>query len=221
MGTHAYELLGRGTYSTNCLTEIHFMVRESKVFLVTGATDGCVAVWPVDWITHDGSGRVSIHETSTVQAIKWELHHAVHTSSIKALEHEEILPGYQILLSGGDDNSLSVTLVKLEDDVRVVSSVCVANAHASAITAVKILSCHTDTTTTIEIASSGNDQRVKLWSVVVDLETENTQEQVISVSLKTDRYSPVADIAAMDEMEIATKRVLVVGGVGTEMLRLS
>jgi hypothetical protein len=86
------------------------------------------------------------------------------------------------------------------------------------------LSCRTDTTITIEIASSGNDQRVKLWSVVVDLE-KKTQEQVISISLKTDRYCPVADIAAMDDMQIAdsagtTKRVLVLGGVGTEMLTI-
>lgn len=195
------------------------MVREAKVFLVTGATDGYIAVWPVDWITPEGSVNMS----STVQALKWELHHAVHTSSIKTLEHEEIIPGYQVVLSGGDDNSLSVTLVKLDDDVRVVSSVCVANAHASAITAVKILSYHTDTITTIEIASSGNDQRVKLWSVVVDL--EKTQKQVISISLKTDRYCPVADIAAMDDMQIAdsagtTKRVLVLGGVGMEMLSI-
>lgn len=195
------------------------MVRESKVFLVTGATDGYIAVWPVDWITPEESGRFSVNVTSDVQPLKWELHHAVHTSSIKTLEHEEILPGYQILLSGGDDNSLSVTLVKLDDDVRVVGSVCVANAHASAITEVNILSRRTDTATTIEIASSGNDQRVKLWSVVVDL----TQEQVISICLKADRYSPVADIAAMDDMEIVDtagtkKRVLVLGGVGMEML---
>ncbi|RAO69070.1 uncharacterized protein BHQ10_005082 [Talaromyces amestolkiae] len=222
MGAHTYELLGRGTYSTNCLTEVHFMVRESKVFLVTGATDGYIAVWPVDWITPKESGRFSVNMTSDVQPLKWELHHAVHTSSIKTLEHEEILPGYQMLLSGGDDNSLAVTLVKL-DDVRVVSSVCVANAHASAITAVKILSCRTDTATTIEVASSGNDQRVKLWSVVVDL--ENTRSQVLRISLQTDRYSPVADIAAMDDMEIidtagTTRRVLVLGGVGMEILTI-
>ena len=200
------------------------MVRDYKVFLVTGATDGYIAVWPVDWITHEGFGKFSVDVSSTVRSLKWELHHAVHTSSIKTLEHDEILPGWQILVSGGDDNSFSVTLVKLDDDIRVVGSVCVANAHASAITAVKILSYHTDTTTTIEIASSGNDQRVGLWSVVVDLE-KKTQEQVISISLKTDRYCPVADIAAMDDMQIAdsagtTKRVLVLGGVGIEMLTI-
>lgn len=200
------------------------MVRDYKVFLVTGATDGYIAVWPVDWITHEGFGKFSVDVSSTVRSLKWKLHHAVHTSSIKTLEHDEILPGCQILVSGGDDNSLSVTLVKLDDDARVVSSVCVANAHVSAITAVKILSCLTDTNTTIEIASSGNDQRVKLWSVVVDLE-KKTQEQVISISLKTDRYCPVADIAAMDDMQIAdsagtTKRVLVLGGVGIEMLTI-
>lgn len=200
------------------------MVQASKVFLITGATDGYIAVWPVDWIIPEGSDRFSVNETPTGQTLKWELHHAVHTSSIKALEHKEISPGYQIVLSGGDDNSLSVTLVKL-DDVRIVSSICVTNAHTSAITAVKILTCRTDAITTIEIASSGNDQRVKLWSVAVDLE-KKTPGQVISISLKTDRYCPVADIAAMDDMEIAdaagtTKRVLVLGGVGTEMLAIN
>ncbi|EEA21958.1 WD repeat-containing protein 6 [Talaromyces marneffei ATCC 18224] len=225
MDSHAYQLLGRGTYSTNCLTEVHFMIRKSRVFLATGATDGYLAVWPVEWITHEGSDKFSVNAASDVQTLTWELHHAVHTSSIKTLEHDEILPGYQLLVSGGDDNSLSVTLVKLDDDdVRVVSSVCVGNAHASAITAVKILSFYTDTTTTVDIASSGNDQRVKLWSVVVDL-ARKTQEPVITISLKSDQYCPVADIAAMDVMEIAdtagtTKRVLVLGGVGMEMLSI-
>ena len=73
MDAHAFELLGRGTYSTNCLTEVHFMVHASKVFLVTGATDGYIAVWPVDWIIPEGSDRFSVNETSTGQTLKWKL----------------------------------------------------------------------------------------------------------------------------------------------------
>ncbi|EED16385.1 WD repeat protein [Talaromyces stipitatus ATCC 10500] len=227
MDSHTYELLGKGTYSTNCLTEVHFMVQESRIFLVTGATDGYLAFWPVDWITHEGCYQFSVNTTFIVNTLKWELHHAIHASSIKALENGEVYPGYQVLVSGGDDNSLSITLVDLNGGVRVVSSVRIVNAHASAITAVKILSTRTDTTATLKIASSANDQRIKLWSVIIDLVKETSQEQVISVTLESDRYCPVADIAAMDDMEIAdnatgtTEKLLVLGGVGMEMVRWS
>lgn len=235
MDSHDFELLGKGTYSTNCLTEVHFLRSShfSRVFLVTGATDGYVAFWPLEWISHndiDGYKIIkplsSTGDVSTAtHSIKWQTHYAVHTSSIKTLEIEEISPGFHILVSGGDDDSLSATLVQEEDSsrVHVVSSVSVSNAHASAITAVKILTTSTSNgMTTLEIASSGNDQRVKLWRIVVKRDLEG-DGMISSISLQTDRYCPVADIAAMDVMEVAdatgiAKTGLVVCGVGISIL---
>ncbi|OKL56633.1 hypothetical protein UA08_08197 [Talaromyces atroroseus] len=229
--THAFELLGRGTYSTNCLTEVHFVGdSDSNFALVTGATDGYIAFWPLQWITHSRiDGYTTIASASattsvpTVHSIEWKTHHAIHTSSIKSLEVEEISPGFQVLVGGGDDNSLSVTLVRLDTVVRVVSSMSVSNAHASAVTAVRILHSSVSSeegrgTAILSVASAGNDQCVKLWSVTVGL----AQNQAIGISLVSVRYCPVADVAAMDIMEVGDSptvdRVLVIGGVGLEMV---
>lgn len=218
---------------------MHFLVTDSKVFLVTGATDGYLAFWPVNWITYKGSDEYTISSlppsgsASTIHHITWEKHHAMHASTIKTLEHGEIRPDLRVFVSGGDDNSLSIMLVKLDSDVRVLSSISIANAHASAITAVKLISTHScdssekSSATTWEVASTGNDQQVKTWSLVVDLEKEDSPHaQMISISLRSNRYCPVADIAAMDILEDynsqtgTVKRKLVIGGVGMEMIRL-
>lgn len=110
-----------------------------------------------------------------------------------------------------------MTLVRLDSTARVVSSISLSNAHASAITAVKILRSQSSKgSTTLSVASSGNDQRVKLWCVAIDLAGETA-----SISLQLDRYCPVADIAAMDTLDtLDTLEVLVLGGVGMEMINL-
>ncbi|CRG89998.1 hypothetical protein PISL3812_07039 [Talaromyces islandicus] len=228
-GCGTFDLLLRGTYSSNCLTEVHFVEIGSTRFLVTGATDGYIAFWPLTSITPlIDSGD----DTTTESSIEFSIHHAIHTSSIKSLETRKLSASCQLLVSGGDDNSLSVTTFQINSGKPIITTVSVPNAHASAITAIKILDVATvrndqsgSAGVVVNVASSGNDQRVKLWRIRID-NTKQAAEEAIRVSLDVDWYCAVADIAAMDVMEMpstnsnAKERVLVVAGVGMEMLRL-
>ncbi|KAH8700921.1 WD repeat protein [Talaromyces proteolyticus] len=223
----AFDLIGRGMYSTNCLTEVHFVEVGSTTYLVTGSTDGHLAFWPLgldneQWIAAEG-----------MLSIKWVIHHPIHSSSIKSLDIAKLSPTSHLLIGGGDDNSLSVTLFRSNDTNKSdIATVSIQNAHASAITAIKVLtttyhpsSNHPPSAAasskrnliTVTIASSGNDQRVKIWSVSIDNNKPATQ--AVTVSLEINRYCSVADIIAMDVLE-SSERMLVIGGVGVEMLRL-
>lgn len=147
-------------------------------------------------------------------------------------------------MAGGDDNALSISLLDLGPTESIenvsIATVSIADAHAASVTTVKLLerlhssSQSTCPTASMFIASSGNDHRVKIWSIGVNLEKEGVD--AINVSEKIDRYSPVADISSMDivrvpsndspEKEVGTlspssrelRTKLLVCGVGMEML---
>lgn len=215
---------------------MHFIEVGSTRFLLTGATDGYVAFWPLPefaMLTSRARDTLAVPE-----AVKWSIHHSIHASSIKSLETIRLSATCQLVVGGGDDNALSVTTFRLPTTTSttttepVITTIAVPNAHASAITALKILDCcHSSPTgsrdeqdsVTVEIASSGNDQRVKLWRVTID--STKTVSQTINIALLVNRYCAVADIAAMEVMEMpgadgTMDRVLVVAGVGMELLRL-
>jgi hypothetical protein len=207
---------------------VHFIEIGSTRYLVTGATDGYVAFWPLTGITYYDRGDNNNAAAAVVGSIEWNIHHAIHSSSIKSLEITKLSATCQLLIGGGDDNALSITTFCWfeENEPPVISTVSVPNAHASAITAIKILDVRNDDkngSAIVNIASSGNDQRVKLWRVGID----GSSTKAISVSLDVNWYCAVADIAAMDVMNMPnnndegkTERVLVVAGVGMEMLRV-
>jgi hypothetical protein len=207
--------------------------------LLTGATDGYIAFWPLTSITplidnNNNNYNDDAKALTTVKSIEWTIHHAIHTRTIKSLETIKLSSTCQLLIGGGDDNSLSVTTFFQDNSGEpTIATVSVPNAHASAITAVKILDVATvqndgnggtNNVIVVNVASSGNDQRVKLWRVSIDSSTK-LPEKAIRVCLNVDWYCAVADVAAMDVMEINNnddekERVLIVGGVGMEMLKL-
>ena len=143
-------------------------------------------------------------------------------------------------MAGGDDNSISVSLLPTPSDPCVsaqVTTVSIPDAHAAAVTAVKVLSQHMSQdvasnteSAKITVASSGNDHRVKIWSITVDPTQLGTQG--ITVEFLLDRYSSVADISSLGlihgsgrylsvETDVSASKEnqpkLVVGGVGMEM----
>lgn len=66
------------------------------------------------------------------------------------------------------------------------------------------------------VASSGNDQRIKLWSALVD-----SIDGDVQVSLQGDMYTAVADLSAIDQFTVQAsgqdREYLVLCGVGMEM----
>ncbi|KAJ5671277.1 hypothetical protein N7507_000404 [Penicillium longicatenatum] len=241
-----FTLLARGKYMTNCLTQGRFVVQESSVTLITAATDGYFTLWDLT----DTLKRFYTIKSSSLKAIgpfdpdtspediTCENRHEVHSNSIKAMELVLVSGTTTMVVSGGDDNSLSISLLgpapngTAEADT-YVSTISIPDAHAASITAIKVLSqtrCETTDsgldTTKVIMASAGNDHRVKIWSITVPL-SQNSGG--IEAHFLQDRYSSVADISSMalvrrldsgKSSEEESHATLLVGGVGIELLEV-
>ncbi|CAG8140062.1 unnamed protein product [Penicillium salamii] len=249
-GCH-FNLLARGTYMTNCLTQAHFLVTGSSVNLITAATDGFFTLWDLTktlesfYIITDSLLKAkNTFDGSSAPAddITCEGRYQIHSNSIKGMELVSLSSTATVIIAGGDDNSFSVSLLRASSATTGasadVATVSIPDAHAAAVTTVKVLSqqiirdaASNEESTKITVASSGNDHRVKIWSVVVDATQPGTQG--INVKFVLDRYSAVADISSLglvnnkqcsgtsadhDVAESQTSQAqLVVCGVGMEM----
>lgn len=242
--------MAKVTYMTNCLTQAHFLVEGSSVRLITAATDGYFTLWDLTstlapfYEIHASKLEVkpSIASSSISPAtISCESRYQIHSNTIKTMELVQISDTDTVVLTGGDDNSLSVSLLKASSTDSIagtqVTTVSVPDAHAAAVTTLKVLNqqvvqapgSHTSIHKLI-IASSGNDHRVKIWSIEVDPSQPVTRG--ISIELLLDRYSSVADISSIGLITEAGKTCqqdpvglngakLLVCGVGMEMLALA
>ncbi|KAJ5925273.1 hypothetical protein N7454_007912 [Penicillium verhagenii] len=245
---HSFTLLARGKYMTNCLTQCRFVVQDSSVKLMTAATDGYFTLWDLTdtlqpFYTIESSflkvqGRL---ESSTISPgeITCEDRHQVHSNSIKAMELIPLSETTTMVLSGGDDNSLAISLLRssphptTESDT-TISTISIPDAHAASVTTIKVLSqtssqvkntgAGTDTVNII-VASSGNDHRVKIWSISASVSGSSSGS--LEAHFLQDKYSPVADISSMClvrggvNSEDHVDTTLLVGGVGVELLKIN
>jgi WD40 repeat protein len=208
--------LARGKYMTNCLTQAHFLISSSSVSLITAATDGYFTLWdltstlePFYTITQSTlKAKHSFDGTSiSPENITCESRYQIHSNSVKGMELVPISDTATVIVAGGDDNSLSVSLLRTHpSDTGLnaqVTTVSIPDAHAASVTTVKVLNQQisrgvTSNTESIKftVASSGNDHRVKSWSIAVDL-SRQPGTQAIIVGFLLDTYSSVADISSL------------------------
>lgn len=235
---------------TNCLTQAHFLVTSSSVSLITAATDGHFTLWdltstlePFYTITKSALKAKQTFDGSSIspENITCESRYQIHSNSIKGMELVPISDTATVVVAGGDDNSLSVSLLRTHPSNTGtnahVATVSIPDAHAAAATTVKVLNQQisrdvTSNTESIKItvASSGNDYRVKIWLITVDPAQPGTEG--IIVRFLRDTYSSVADIASLGlvhgpgnslpaESQVPGSEIqqsrLVVCGVGIEM----
>ncbi|CRL17047.1 WD40/YVTN repeat-like-containing domain [Penicillium camemberti] len=245
-----FTLLARGKYMTNCLTQAHFLVTSSSVSLITAATDGHFTLWdltstlePFYTITKSALKAKQTFDGSSIspENITCESRYQIHSNSIKGMELVPISDTATVVVAGGDDNSLSVSLLRTHPSNTGtnahVATVSIPDSHAAAATTVKVLNQQisrdvTSNTESIKItvASSGNDYRVKIWLITVDPAQPGTEG--IIVRFLRDTYSSVADIASLGlvhgpgnslpaESQVPGSEIqqsrLVVCGVGIEM----
>lgn len=131
------------------------------------------------------------------------------------------------MIAGGDDNALTLSLLDttarpdsdphMEGSAHVqVHTISIPDAHAASVTTVKILE---QSGSLFTVASSGNDYRVKIWSVKVDATKRETD--AICIRNMVDYYSPVADISSLDVIHSAGSELkLIICGVGMELVRV-
>ena len=219
-----------------CLTQIKEYATSE---ILTASTDGHLAFWP---------GR---SDTPLFR-------HSVHQNSIKAMHSVDLVsqdPNQQnrLVITGGDDNALGLTLIRSASNfptfhAPVFQSLLISSAHAASITAICV---HTEETfycdlfrpngCYISFLTTGNDQRVKRWSVHVDFDRMaggwgddlgGPSMAAVQIGLLSDQPTEVADVGAMELVEIGSPHVpepppfggdktvhVLVVGIGMEVLQ--
>ncbi|PWY78525.1 WD repeat protein [Aspergillus sclerotioniger CBS 115572] len=221
-----FTLLANGTYMSNCLTQARFMRKGSSLSLITSSTDGYFTLWDLTTVlepfyTMSSSLRLKqpVEGASiTPASITCENRYQIHWNSIKCLELADVSDTLSLIVAGGDDNAMTVTL--LDTSVDAACTIAVPDAHAACIAATKILTQSqnpNEGTARLAVASSGNDHQVKIWWI--DIDARKNGPDRIQISKAAERYSSVADISSLDIIHDATQgSKLVVCGAGMEML---
>jgi len=216
------------------------------VSLITTSTDGQFTLWNLTPVLEPfysiTSSTLSVEQplnaaTITPENIKCESRYQVHGNSIKSLDMVHVSDTESLIAAGGDDNALTLSLIDTaftgSEMNASTSTVSIPDAHAASVTAVKVLQqqrsqAEANATTTVLIASSGNDHRVKIWSLNVDLQKSGPDR--IGVENVADHYSNVADISTLDVIYgdsddgagtiLGENSKILVSGVGMEMLSI-
>jgi WD40 repeat protein len=225
-----HSLLSTGTYTTSSLTQCTFL--SSKTVLTTG-TDGHAIFWPLPSISMAQSSSKLPYTSLT----------RIHQSSSKVLTSLILPTSTTLLISGGDDGSLSFLLSALTEQQEPIVYVenqhtpvhpptVLVRAHASAITAC-VAFLHQSR---VFVVTSGNDQWVRVWEVVYNSAAGGGEEEKDSLEVRRVRKvkTNVADVSSMALLGSAgigeaeggegsesggSTRVLICG-VGMEVIRL-
>lgn len=231
-----FALLAKGTYMSNCLTQACFVQKLGSTSLVTASTDGYFTLWNLTLTlepfyeqtpsaTLSLKQPISISEPASPAIISCESRYQIHSNSIKSLELAHLSETTSLLIAGSDDNALTLSLLDttscpdsdshVEGSTHVqVHTVSIPDAHAASVTTVKIVE---QSGSQLTVASSGNDYRVKIWTV--DVDTTKSETNAISVRNVVDYYSPVADISSLDVIHKADSELkLIICGVGMELV---
>jgi hypothetical protein len=227
------------SYTGSCLTHIiHLFDQHQQICLLTAAGDGCFAIWRTELdltlVTVQGSQSESkSHLEKTLDNSlnkRPSMIHKVHQSSIKFCH---VLPfkalcskSTYLAVSGGDDNAIGLTFIqfpelKAEGDIKR-RTLLIPNAHAASVVSIQAFweigyeeKAQTGTFP-IRVVSLGADQRVKMWSVALDLHDEEPQWKVQRLS---DRYTAVADPGCLDicnAVDDENKVTGIIVGIGLE-----
>lgn len=160
---------------STCLTQVTFLNHQPNLF-VGAATDGHARLY--DLSAGCFQGRQKVHQNSV--------------TALEAVHHDsEAL----VLVTGGDDNALAITLNNTKGSS---SSLKIPDAHAAALTALATIQIDAQT---YYILTAGNDQRVKVWSLRITAVPHPMQTDNVQLDLLADEYTNVADISGLEVLQ--------------------
>ncbi|KAL2822727.1 WD40-repeat-containing domain protein [Aspergillus cavernicola] len=225
-----FTLLASGTYTSNCLTQTRFLRTPFSLCLITTSTDGHFTLWdltpilePFYTLTPTLRLTRSLRALSIIEDnIACENRHQIHSNSIKSIDLVQLSDTATLIIAGGDDNAVTLSLLHTDlKDVEMsgrAATINIPDAHTASVNAVKVIEpsiFKDDGNMRLSFVSSGNDHRVKIWQVVIDM-TDRPTLDGIQVQKVLDRYSPVADISSLDVVRDEGEIKLLVCGVGME-----
>lgn len=162
-----------------CLTQALFLAPRT---ILSAGTNGYL-----NW--------TSLELCNSTQTLKSQHVHQVHQSTILSMDsfNFDSHPAAELensasrgrsmwlVASGGDDNAVAFTFIESTTGNQTASppsprfrSILIPNAHAAAVTSIKILPPD-KLNTHIDIVSAGNDQKVKVWRLTIAPDTMSSQ----------------------------------------------
>ncbi|KAL9017285.1 MAG: hypothetical protein Q9185_005376 [Variospora sp. 1 TL-2023] len=248
-----FTLLQTTTYGTNCLTAIihlpPLMHRSKHSYLCTASSDGHLAFWPADPISIYPPSEPDPDQRNNIP-LTFSHRHRIHQSTIKCISAIAVSATAQnefVVLSGGDDGALGVTRLTLPfgggggGEPPKCETLLYPKAHAAAINGIAYMTSAGGSSHTF--ATSGNDQRVKMWGVECAAAAAAAAAPGVvpgakgglRLMKKGDRPTTVGDVAAVcammsmvgrwddrreeeEEEGIRVLLLLVVAGIGMECL---
>ncbi|KAL8714537.1 MAG: hypothetical protein Q9220_001485 [cf. Caloplaca sp. 1 TL-2023] len=149
----------------------------------------------------------------------------IHQSSIKSMAFIQIDPNHVLLVTDGDDGAVGITRIEYTGNSAerpLCSTLLIPKAHAAAVNAVASFPYPRNgqgevASRVYMFASSGNDQKIKIWAVRLD--GEHSGVQGMDVRLVDTRDTSVADVSALDVLRFSGTTVkVVVAGIGLESM---
>jgi WD40 repeat protein len=196
-----WQPVGQGLYFTSCLTQCSFLSNRS---LLTAGTDGHAAIWPLS----SEEKRPSAESATSV--LTWQQPVRIHQSSSKAMVSYCLNTSIKLIVSGGDDGSMALLLLSTAPSSRstyAAAPVILSRTHASAVTACAIVG-HEER---IFIITSGNDQWLRLWEVLIRDNDDDTTPRA------TGRYEKsITDIRRMGKIKTNVADVSSIAVLGAE-----
>lgn len=229
-----WSLLFQAQYTTSCLTIIESVPRHNSPCMVTGATDGRLAIWREDT---DGDRYHEPRKQETVQDLALTRCVGLHQNSIKTVSLVQLSPTATIALTGGDDNAIGITIIRYgaSETEHAINSILIPRAHAASVTSsalfLRPISAGSNQnverrreTFELRAVTSGNDQRVKTWAIGVDLSAPGVEGvDVRRVGSTPTAVADVSSIAVFPKMgqeregDENKERRLLICGVGLEV----
>lgn len=189
----SFDLLVVGNYTTCCILNVHFLTIEETTFLMTGATDGHLALWDIGSLI---TGRTSTNNALGNPIIKQQLHQ----SGIKAVLLLNKKENDYYIVTGGDDNALilsKLTYRNEKDGFLLEAESFIERAASATITSISKLDDSNVIVTSV-------DQIVRRWTIQEDS----------SLICTSARYTTIADTGCSDVAHFDGKSIAVIGGAG-------
>lgn len=211
--TKSWTCTHTGNYLSSCLTQTLELSLKSVNWLVTAGTDGHIA-----FLQQDHPDDIGVNEPST--SLEWRTRSQTHQNTIHCMASYRLDDHTQLLVTGGDDNALSVTrcdLVQSTYNTAKTSTLTIPRAHTAAITGLALIQIPGDNDK-FWIVTGSIDQRLKLWEVQIDLSKPDVDG--VTVKKLQNVFTAVADVSSLALLEIDGEPAVIICGVGMDVWRM-